>query len=231
MSAATSTIIAGAAIAAGAAGSVYSANKQSSTAKASQALQAQAMQQQSDLSSSIKGYADSRFKMADPALTAGMGYYTKLLSGDRGTVQGAIAPDVANVNAAYKGTQNYLDQQGVQGGARDNAIAESERSRVGQIGMLPFMARNAAAGNLVQAGTTLSGQGMAGLSGAASAASGAGNTAYNLNSQMFGQGEVRGSQISDLGSNIAGLYLKWMSSGGGGGSKGAGDVSSPFSVM
>jgi hypothetical protein len=217
MSAATAIAVAGVATAAY---STYKASKAASAndanAKQAASMQQQAQTQQSDLSKSMVGYANQQFKLAGPALSAGMGYYSKILGGDRAAVQGAIAPDVAGVNTAYEGTQKYLDQQGVRGGARDNAVAENERQRVGQVGMLPFMARQGAAANLTQSGLALNSQGNQALSAASGATSAAGGQAYNFGNQQFGQGQVRGGQIADMGGNVAKLFAQWMQGRGGG---------------
>jgi len=191
------------------------AKKQEQQVTAANQAQAESTQAQMGLSKSLSDYAGSQFRMAQPALSAGLGYYQKLLGGDRATIQGAIAPDVAGINTAYEGTQKYLEQQGVRGGAKDYATAEAERQRVGQIGMLPFLARQGAAGALTQTGLTATGQAMQGLGTAAGAAAGAGSTAYGASGQGFYQGQVRGQQIADVGSNIAGLFANWMQGRGG----------------
>lgn len=198
----------------GAVQSHRAAKKKEEQEKAAQDAAANSTSQQAGLSTALQGYANKQFKMAEPALSQGMSYYSKLLGGDRGTVQGAIAPDVANINQAYEGTQKYLDQQGVRGGARDNAIAENERQRVGQVGMLPFLARKGAADASINAGTNLTGQATAAQGSAAGAASGSGATALGQSGQLFNQEQVRGNQIADTGANLASLYANWASGRG-----------------
>lgn len=203
-------------------------NKKSDTQTQATAAQQQSAQQQSDLAKSLQDYSGKMFSATQPALTAGMSYYQKLLAGGRSDVQSAIAPDVAGINTAYEGTQKYLEQQGVRGGARDNAIAESERERVGKIGMLPFLARKDAASNLTSIGLSGTSTAIGGMSAAAGAARGSAATSSNLSDQDFYQQQVRGNQIRDLGGSIGKLFSQWMLGKGGGGSNSPGPWSSGY---
>src|SRR5207247_2881235 len=104
-------------------------------------LAAQSGQRQTALSQTLADYGSKQYALTSPALAKGMDYYSKIAGGDRNAVQGAIAPDVAANRQAYEGTQKYLEQQGVRGGAKDMATAEANRQQAGQIGMMPFGAR------------------------------------------------------------------------------------------
>lgn len=185
---------------------VYAANRQAGGQQDALNLAREQGGQQSALSRTLADYSRDQYALSRPALSRAIGLYSRLAGGDRSTVQSTIAPEVASINQNYEGSQRYLDQQGVRGGTRDMAVADLNRQRTGQVGMLPMQARMGAAGALASLGSSGTGQALSGLSAATAGANGAGATYLGL----AGQERTRGDQVADFGSNIAGTVLPWL---------------------
>lgn len=155
------------------------------------------------------------------ASTAG-NYYQKLL-GSRSSLKEATAPDTAAALDYYKGAEGKVANT-MRGGGRDNALAELDRQKVGQLAMLPTMARGKAAENLTGAAAPLlstgaqqQGQGVY----AAGTAVGANNAYYN---QATDQADQQRKSGSGIGQFIFDAIKGWKGGGwgSGGGMKGGG---------
>jgi hypothetical protein len=115
-------------------------------------------------------------------------YYQKLL-GTRSSLREATAPDTAAALDYYGGAANKIGRT-MRGGARDTALAELDREKVGKLALLPAMARGEAGKNLtgaaaplLNAGASQTGQGIYG----ASAGAGANSSLYNQASDQADQ--------------------------------------------
>lgn len=138
-----------------------------------------------------------------PATSSALNYYAKLLQGNRATMAQAVAGPTRQITDVYRGAERSLERQGVRGGVRDTALAELSRDRAADIAGLTTGVQGQAADRLADLGTTLSNQGMQGISGAAgqfgSAASGFGQQATDFRNagrqDMAGAGASFGELI------------------------------------
>jgi hypothetical protein len=78
-----------------------------------------------------------------PLLTQAATYYRNLLGTSKSALQSAIAPQVAGVTDAAKGARASIEAT-MRGPQRDQAEAGLARSTAGQVGLMPFQARQAA---------------------------------------------------------------------------------------
>lgn len=156
--------------------SAYSAYKQSQAQKQAADMQKQMFQAQSGLANTLTGVAQNQMTLAQPALNKAMQHYMQLASGNRGAINSELAPERAGITESFSGAQKGLMNSTPAGPARDRAIAEMYRSKAGQLGVLPFQARNQAFGNLQQMGTNYLDSAMRAYGGASSALTGASQT-------------------------------------------------------
>lgn len=94
------------------------------------------------------------------------GYYMPLVSGARGGMSAALAPERGQITDIYRGARKGLDRSGMVGPGRDVAEAELARDQAGKLaGLAPAARAGAAAalagmgGQQVGAGLQLSGLG------------------------------------------------------------------------
>lgn len=146
-------------------------------------------------------------------------YYQNIL-GSRQVATQSMAPETTTALEYYRGAENKTKRT-MQGGARDQALAELDRQKVGQIaGFLPAARRMAAEGATNVGGTQLQ---------AGSAASGqavnAGTGAAYANNAAFGQYQDQRKNSADTasawGKILSGALGAWQASRGGGASSGA----------
>lgn len=162
------------------------------------------------------------FNTAMPAVRQGLNYYGTLLGGNRAARMGAMAPEAESIGSAYSGANTAIGKGYLQGGARDQALAENARSRAGQIARLTTGVRPMAA------------QGMAGMAaglipGAQRAyGSAAGIYGGQGNSEMANRdmGNKVGTQTSG---NFGRLFAQLMNITGKGGNKGGGGSAAAWS--
>lgn len=86
-------------------------------------------------------------------------YLSPILSGSRGAVNQALAPDLAAITETYRGAGKALEQSGMRGGTRELATAELNRDRAGKLALLPSQARASAASAMMDVGTGHAGVG------------------------------------------------------------------------
>lgn len=132
--------------------------------------------QQSGLAKEMVNFSKSQASMANPAVSKAMQYYMNLVQGGRGAMDAALAPERGQIAEAARGAQMGMEAKMAPGPQRDAAIADLQRQKFGQSAMLPFAARNQAAGQLGNMGQNLFGNAISGMSGANSALSGVANT-------------------------------------------------------
>lgn len=102
------------------------------------------------------GQGEGLYNVSNPAYKQALDYYSRILSGDKGAVSQAIAPE-AEMNAELTaGQEKAIGNSSLRGGARDTALAEAGRAGAGAISrLIPEARKNAAA-----AGGALAMQGM-----------------------------------------------------------------------
>ena len=96
-----------------------------------------------------------------PGIRGASDYWSTLLHGNRAAMSQATAAPRGAITDQYRGAERGLERSGVRGGVRDLAMAELSRDRAGKIAGLTTGVQPAAAANLAQLGTTLTGQGTA----------------------------------------------------------------------
>lgn len=161
--------------------SAYSAYRQQKSQGQNANAQRDLMRQQSGLANEMGRFAKQQHSMAEPALNKAMQHYMTLATGSRGAIGAEIAPEVNSITEASRGAERGMDRSMAAGPQRDRAIAELYRQRAGQIGMLPFAARQNAFQSMEQAGNNRMAAAMEGYRGAGAALTGAGNTGVQAN--------------------------------------------------
>lgn len=146
-------------------------------------------------------------------------YYQQIL-GSRGAMRNAMAPETSSVLDYYRGAEQKLGRT-TSGSDRTTAQAELDRQKVGQLALLPSLARRGAAegvgtvgAQLAGQGANLSGQGIYGLQ----ASSTAGSQLFNQGTQIRGQQNEAGKAVGSF------LYDIIKSKYGGGGGGGTSDT-------
>src|SRR5688572_2928555 len=86
---------------------------------------------QTRLADMLSSQGGQLFKTAMPGIQSSMGYYQKLLHGDRATMTGALAPERAEITDSYAGAQKAIERTGARGGERDAALTNLANSRAG----------------------------------------------------------------------------------------------------
>lgn len=100
---------------------------------------------QTQLAQESAGRSRQLFASAFPLMQQAGSYYSRILSGDRGAMTSALAPEISGITQLYRGAAGNLDRM-APGAGRDVARAELNRDRVGKLGDLVSGARRDAAG-------------------------------------------------------------------------------------
>lgn len=158
--------------------SAYSAYKGAKSAGQAAKAQEQMSQRQSALAQSLQTMGSGQLALSQPALQKAMEYYTKVATGNRGAINAAIAPERNQLLESYGGAEKGINARMAAGPDRDRAIAELYRQRAGQVGMMPFQAKQQGIHDMEQAGNAYRDAGLQLYGGASSALTGASNT-YN----------------------------------------------------
>ena len=137
------------------------------------------------------------------SLSKATNYYGQIL-GNRGSMREALAPETATALDYYKGAEGKANRTMV-GGARDNAVAELEREKVGKMALMLPKARAAAAqgitqagGEQLQGGAQASGQGVNAAYGAAQTGNALYDQASKTSAQQAEGGKVMGKFLYDV---------------------------------
>lgn len=140
-------------------------------------------------------------------LDAAGGYYRNVL-GSRQAGREALAPEMTSAMEFYRGAENKAKRT-LQGGQRDQAVAELDRQKVAQMaGMLPAARRTAAegltqtGGQRISGGTSLTGQGTNALANAGYLQSGQFNQATTIRGQEGEGGSMWGKLLGDLAAEL-----------------------------
>lgn len=173
----------------------------------------QGMNQSSGLADQVSRFSQQQHTMAAPAMQKAMQYYTNLASGSQSAIQSTLAPSMSQANQVYSGAERGLNSKMMAGGQRDNAMAELYRQKAGQLGMMPFMARNDAMGQL-------SNMGQQGVQNALQGYSVAGNMlspAQYGASNIFQANAAKSAKWGQIGSAIGGVAANYFLNKYGGG--------------
>jgi len=173
-------------------------------------MQQQQAQRQSSLANTISGFANKQFTMGEPAMQKAMQYYSSLLSGGRGGMQSAIAPEVGMINDNYRGAERGMMARMAPGGVRDNAIADLYRQRTGQIGSLGHTARSGAVQNLGNIGQGLIGNALNAYGAAGNALSGASGTYGDINRLNMQRQQGRDQMWQGFGTSMGQILLPYL---------------------
>jgi hypothetical protein len=173
--------------------------------------------QASPLITSMSDMARGQHTMASPALESALKYYTNLAGGNRGAIMSAIAPQIQDIQRSYLGSERGLMSRLAPGPVRDVQLGELYRQRAGDIGRLPFEARNVGAQGAGQLGSQVSGQ--AGqLYGQALSGLGYGLQGQQaMLSQIAQQNAQREQNNAKLGGDLWGIFGPWLTGKMGGG--------------
>jgi hypothetical protein len=231
MAVATTTALTLAAIGASAGTQAYGAKKAASAAEKARQLSplgqraAGSMEQQAGMLNKTgtglmqQGAGYTGQGMND--LTRVAGYYSPMLSGSRGALDQALAPETAAITDAFRGGEKALQRSNIQGAQRDMAQADLIRDRAGQIGLLRPQARAFAAQSMADIGRTRVGAGLdttqtgAGLMGQAGGLygdiyrgeRGSGDSAYAADAAYRGrENEAFGRGMGSLMYNVIGGF-------------------------
>ena len=196
----------------------YTSYKQAKAAGKVAKGQEALMGKQTGLSDEMATFARGQHTMAEPALQKAMQYYMTLASGSRGAIDAQLAPERNALTETYRGAERGMTSRMAAGPGRDRAIAELYRSKAGQMGLMPFMARQNAVGNLNQMGSDAMGRALQGYGQAGNALSGASNTGMNVMRAQQGANEAWGNFFGNMTKAGTGIYDWWKRRHGGGSS-------------
>jgi len=91
---------------------------------------------QQQVAGNAAGGAQQLYTQGQQLLSGPSNYYQALLSGNRAAMTQAVAPGIAALTDTYRGAIRGLDQAGVQGAQKAQAMSDLTRQRAGQIGSL-----------------------------------------------------------------------------------------------
>ena len=149
----------------------------------------QAQQQQTQAGQELGAQGRMLTAYGMPQLQQAGRYYSALASGNHATTAQAVAPEAAQINDVYGGTQRTLARF-LRGPERDQQFGELARQRAGAIGSLFTGARERGVSGMVNLGQYGVGQGTSALQGAAGIAGQVGAQAANnrlTGAQLQGQ--------------------------------------------
>lgn len=168
------------------------------------------VKEQSALAREMAKFGKGQMSMANPAMSKAMQHYMTLLQGNRGAMDAALAPERGQIAEAARGAQMGMDAKMAPGPQRDAALAELQRQKFGQMAMLPFQARNSAAGQVGALGSDLLGKGNALMGSSASALGNMGNQYGQLAQAQQGRNQAWGQ----IGSNIYDIFSNYFKNKG-----------------
>jgi hypothetical protein len=211
-------------------GSSWLGSRKSQQEKDALAAQTAGMNQQTGMAKTLQDFSKNQFTMSGPAQKMALDYYTKLATGNRGTINEALAPEYGQISDIYRGGMAGAQSRMAPGPIRDQAIADMQRQKSGQMAMLPMQARAGGMKSLADFGQAGAQAGMQALSGASwmtsAASSGAGN--------LFNMAQAGNQRWSDMGESIGKIFLPWVLNQYGGGKGGftetRGGVTTPSRV-
>lgn len=156
---------------------------------------------QQGISSDFMGRGRALLDQGGEALQRSGQYFTRLASGDRGTMAQELAPDVQNVNDVYGGARRSLSRF-LRGPEKDMQLGELERERAGGVARIFRDARPNAVARLLDFGSSTTGMGGGFLERAAGIQGGLGRqftqNRFRAEDQEHESGQEFGSVLADL---------------------------------
>lgn len=201
--------------------SAYMSYRQAKSAGKQAKGQEALMGKQTGLSDEMATFARGQHTMAEPALQKAMQYYMTLASGSRGAIDAQLAPERNALTETYRGAERGMTSRMAAGPGRDRAIAELYRSKAGQMGLMPFMARQTAIGGLRDMGSDAMQRALQGYGQAGNALSGASNTGLNVLKAQQNANEQWGNFFGNI-TKAGTMGYDWWRRRRGGGSPGFG---------
>lgn len=186
-------------------GSVYSAHQAGKLSPA----QKSAQQTQQRAGTALERTGGALTEQGMPQLQQAGKYFSTLAGGNRAATQQALAPDLANLQSVYGGTQRTLSRF-LRGPDRDFQLGELARQRAGATGSLFSAARARGVEGLVSLGQYNTGQGTAATDAAADVGAGLGAQA-GLQRQQANAGQEQAGR--DAGSLIFQLLQGYKGGG------------------
>lgn len=162
--------------------------------------------QQGVMANQISSMARQQHTMAGPAMQKAMQHYMQLAGGNRAAIQSALAPDMNNMMQSYKGAEIGMTSRMAPGPQRDAAIAALYQQKAGQMGMMPFHAKQNAFGQLGDMGQNLMQLGNQAYGTAGGILGGQAQTQSQL-AQLAGQ---RQAQWGSLGEAVGNIFYPWL---------------------
>ena len=197
----------------------YSAYKQAKSQGKIADAQTQMMNRQSGLANEISTMGKSQMQMGQPAMQKAMQYYMTLAGGGRGAMNAAMAPERGQMAESYRGAEQGMMARMAPGASREKAIAEMYRSKAGQMGTMPFMARQNAMGQLAGMGGQMMDRGGNLMGAASNAMSGASATGARVSDSRAASGNAYGDLITQGTKAATGIW-DWRKNRQGGGQPG-----------
>ncbi len=179
--------------------SAYSAIKNSRAAGRQSKMMEGAQQQQMGALQENQRTGRGLLTQGMPATQNALNYYGTLLRGNRAAMQQATAGSAAQLTDVYRGAERGLERQGVRGGERATALAELNRDRANSIAQLTTGQQGNAADAIARLGTTMTGQGIDAMSGAAT---GYGNLAGQAGGQATAYNQQAGQDWAGVGKSV-----------------------------
>lgn len=193
----------------------YSAWQQAKNQGKIAKAQTEMMNRQSGLANEISSMGKGQMQMGQPAMQKAMQYYMTLAGGGRGAMNAALAPERNQMAETYRGAEQGMMARMAPGAGRDRAIAEMYRKKAGDMGMMPFMARQNAMGQLAGMGGQMMDRGGNLMGAAATAMSGASATGGRASDSQARAGSQWGGLITQGTKAAAGGWDWWKNRQGG----------------
>lgn len=190
----------------GAAGSYFSAKKSKDAANKLAGQQQPLIDVETQTAKSLQPYATGFYQRAQQAYDPAFKYYSSLMSGNRGDLVSALAPEISGINRSYQTAQQTAGELSPRGGASAAFLAEQPYRRASEVQALISGGRSGAASSLANLAQTAGslGSGAAGNSLQAATGAAAGNTSlYNSQQNAAAQQAAMYQQMAQaLNSSI-----------------------------
>ena len=175
----------------------------------------QLIQSQTSLADQQRKQGAEMFSQANPWYQKAGGYYSALMSGDRGKMAQATQGPRGMINDQYAGAERGLQRSGLTGGARDLAYANLLRGRSADVAGLT-------SGVQPQAAQALSGLASLGFGQGLGASGQAGNAYGNLAAGAQSNRMAGNAAGASAGEDMGMLLFNMLKQGGGGSKQGGG---------
>jgi len=172
------------------------------------ATERQITQEQVQVAQDSDKRSQELFDMGLPGMQDAISYYTKMSTGDTGTMMKAAAPAIQSINAQSKQAKENITESMPRGGAQDLAKAEVDAQKAGQTGNLLTQAYTSSFPALASIGQGGVGLSVNEISNALAGFSGASNTESNLINQEQSGKAASMAMVTGLASTGAEAAMK-----------------------